>query len=87
MSTRDTRPGADATGELYGGPDDDWTPEQRESYLREDNDRALVFWWYASTCRHLGIGGTHEVPLVAANSVGKANVIDRLRNGVVGLVR
>ena len=29
----------------------------------------------------------HEVPLVAANSVGKANVIDRLRNGVVGLVR
>jgi hypothetical protein len=25
----------------------------------------LVFWWYASTCRHLGIGGAHEDPLVA----------------------
>lgn len=22
-----------------------------------DNDNALAFWWYASTCRHLGIGG------------------------------
>jgi hypothetical protein len=27
--------------------------------LREDNEHMLVFWWYASTCRHLGIGGTH----------------------------
>ncbi len=26
--------------------------------LRTDNRNALVFWWYASTCRHLGIGGT-----------------------------
>jgi hypothetical protein len=25
--------------------------------LRFDNDNALAFWWYASTCRHLGIGG------------------------------
>ena len=25
--------------------------------LRTDNRNALVFWWYASTCRHLGIGG------------------------------
>lgn len=27
--------------------------------LRTDNRNALVFWWNASTCRHLGIGGTH----------------------------
>lgn len=25
--------------------------------LRRDNDQAILFWWYASTCRHLGIGG------------------------------
>jgi hypothetical protein len=28
--------------------------------LRADNQNALVFWWNASTCRHLGIGGTHK---------------------------
>jgi len=33
--------------------------------LRDDNDHALVLWWYASTCRHLGIGGTHPNPFVA----------------------
>ena len=33
--------------------------------LRGDNEHALVFWWYASTCRHLGIGGTHENPMIA----------------------
>jgi hypothetical protein len=33
--------------------------------LRGDNEHALVLWWYASTCRHLGIGGTHPDPLVA----------------------
>jgi hypothetical protein len=27
--------------------------------LRTDNKNALVFWWNASTCRHLGIGGSH----------------------------
>jgi len=27
--------------------------------LRPDNENCLTFWWYASTCRHLGIGGTH----------------------------
>jgi hypothetical protein len=27
--------------------------------LRDDNEYCLVLWWYASTCRHLGIGGTH----------------------------
>ena len=33
--------------------------------LRDDNKNLLVFWWYASTCRHLGIGGTHADPAVA----------------------
>ena len=33
--------------------------------LRDDNIHCLVLWWYASTCRHLGIGGTHRDPLVA----------------------
>jgi hypothetical protein len=32
--------------------------------LRTDNANALVFWWNASTCRHLGIGGTHKDPQV-----------------------
>lgn len=25
--------------------------------LKQDNEHALLFWWYASTCRHLGLGG------------------------------
>jgi hypothetical protein len=32
--------------------------------LRTDNKNALMFWWNASTCRHLGIGGTHKDPQV-----------------------
>ena len=32
--------------------------------LRKDNDQALMFWWYASTCRHLGFGGKHADPKV-----------------------
>jgi hypothetical protein len=32
--------------------------------LRTDNANAIVFWWNASTCRHLGIGGTHPDPAV-----------------------
>ena len=32
--------------------------------LRKDNDQCLMFWWNASTCRHLGIGGTHADPRV-----------------------
>jgi hypothetical protein len=26
----------------------------------QDNDQMLAFWWYASTCRHLGIGGVKD---------------------------
>lgn len=32
--------------------------------LRKDNENCLVLWWFASTCRHLGIGGTHENPVI-----------------------
>jgi hypothetical protein len=33
--------------------------------LRKDNEHCVELWWYASTCRHLGIGGTHANPAVA----------------------
>jgi len=36
--------------------------------LRTDNRNALVFWWNTSTCRPLGIGGTHKDA-----TVGKAH--------------
>lgn len=32
--------------------------------LRKDNENALMFWWYASTCQHLGVGGKHPDPKV-----------------------
>ncbi len=32
--------------------------------LRKDNENALIFWWYASTCQHLGVGGKHPDPKV-----------------------
>ena len=42
--------------------------------LRSDNKNALVFWWNASTCRHLGIGGTHpEEAVRQAQKEGMAN--------------
>ncbi len=28
--------------------------------LRNDNENALEFWWFASTCRHLGVGGKRD---------------------------
>jgi hypothetical protein len=28
--------------------------------LRPDNENCVVFWWFASTARHLGIGGTNK---------------------------
>jgi hypothetical protein len=34
--------------------------------LRKDTPGCVVLWWYASTCRHLGIGGTHRDPAVVA---------------------
>jgi hypothetical protein len=32
--------------------------------LRKDNENCVVMWWFASTCRHLGIGGTSPKPAV-----------------------
>ncbi len=32
--------------------------------LSQDNESCVVLWWYASTCRHLGIGGTSPKPAV-----------------------
>lgn len=32
--------------------------------LRDDNEHCLIFWWFASTCRHLGFGGSHASPAV-----------------------
>jgi len=34
--------------------------------LGDDNEHCLSLWWYASTCRHLGIGGDHANPKVTA---------------------
>ncbi len=34
--------------------------------LTKDTPGCVVLWWYASTCRHLGIGGTHANPAVIA---------------------
>ena len=34
--------------------------------LRTDNANAVGFWWFASTCRHLGFGGQHSDPAVWA---------------------
>ena len=32
--------------------------------LRKENRQAMMFWWYASTCRHLGVGGKPADPAV-----------------------
>ena len=46
--------------------------------LRGDNRHCLVLWWYASTCRHLGIGGTHGDPTVAAAQVYAMKIYQEL---------
>ena len=45
--------------------------------LRGDNAEAVMFWWNASTCRHLGIGGTHGDPKV--RDIQKKAVGDYIR--------
>jgi hypothetical protein len=32
--------------------------------IAQDNEHCLMLWWYISTCRHLGIGGTHANPKI-----------------------
>jgi hypothetical protein len=44
--------------------------------LRKDNEHCVVLWWYASTCRHLGIGGTHASPAVVR---AQQNAMNRYR--------
>ncbi len=46
--------------------------------LRTDNMNCIVFWWYASTCRHLGIGGTHEKAAVARAQIDAMKTYRRL---------
>jgi hypothetical protein len=42
--------------------------------LRTDNRHCLVLWWFASTCRHFGMGGTHADPsVVLAQQSGMAS--------------
>ena len=48
--------------------------------LRKDNEHCVVLWWYASTCRHLGIGGTHANPAVASaqrEAMGRYHELER----------
>jgi hypothetical protein len=48
--------------------------------LRGDNEHSLVLWWYASTCRHLGVGGTHPNPAIAAGhqaALGRYRALER----------
>ena len=45
--------------------------------LRTDNAECVMFWWNASTCRHLGIGGTH----------GNAGVRDAQKKAVSDYIR
>ena len=41
--------------------------------LTRDNIHCLILWWYASTCRHLGIGGKHrDAKIVAAQQAAMA---------------
>ncbi|HVT28110.1 MAG TPA: hypothetical protein VHE81_08850, partial [Lacipirellulaceae bacterium] len=47
--------------------------------LRTDNKNSLVFWWNASTCRHLGIGGTHTDPAVVKAQREAVRIYKRLK--------
>ena len=37
--------------------------------LKTDNSNALTFWWYASTCRYLGIGGRFGVKGASSQNI------------------
>jgi len=47
--------------------------------LRTDNKNSLVFWWNASTCRHLGIGGTHSDPAAVKAQREAVRIYRRLK--------
>lgn len=42
--------------------------------LRFDNEEGLSFWWFASTCRHLGVGGTDTNPVKREKQVAMTNL-------------
>jgi hypothetical protein len=47
--------------------------------LRFDNVSALAFWWYASTCRHLGIGGLKPGEAIWDSHVAAMRTYRRLK--------
>ena len=52
--------------------------------LRDDNEHCTVLWWFASTCRHLGIGGTHPDPMIAERlklAMARYRRLDRFYKG------
>ncbi len=58
--------------------------------LRDDNEHCVVLWWFASTCRHLGLGGTHANPNVVTaqqHALAKYRTLDRFykRGEFVGI--
>ena len=51
--------------------------------LRKDTPGCLLLWWYASTCRHFGVGGSHPDPAVVAAqkaAMHKYRELDRFFN-------
>ena len=47
--------------------------------LRGDNAEALMFWWNASTCRHLGMGGTAGDPATRNAQLASMKTYRRLK--------
>jgi hypothetical protein len=45
--------------------------------LNGDNEHCVMLWWYASTCRHLGIGGTASPQVVKAQQKAMAWYAER----------
>ena len=43
--------------------------------LKSDNENALVFWWFASTVRHLGVGGKAQGAVWAAQELAMAQYL------------
>jgi hypothetical protein len=47
--------------------------------LRNDNEHGLMLWWNISTCRHLGVGGTHGDAGVRATQKEIIGIYRRLK--------
>jgi len=46
--------------------------------LDNDNEHCLALWWFASTCRHLGLGGVFRDPLISAAQKNAMVLYDKL---------